>query len=120
MYPLWIIQQYKTTFHLHPTKSKLLSLSLKPVYSYMTGTQLDGAQSSLNDVKAQTTIVSSQNFIDDVDKINSMTSFDVILFNHAQSEMKEMMEPALSEYSWWRELNDNDSCIIWFPRMNDQ
>ncbi len=59
-------------------KSKLLYFNLNFFYSYITGTQLVSAQISLNDVKAQTTIVSYPKSIDQINKTKYMTMIDTI------------------------------------------
>ncbi len=119
MDPLRVIQQYKSC-EFHPNNSKLSSLSLKSVYSHITGTQLDGAHNSLNDVKAQSIIVSSCKFVDYINKTKSITTIYEIFSKRAQSEMKKMMEPVLPVHSPWRELKDDDSSSIWSPGRNDQ
>jgi hypothetical protein len=70
MDPLEVIKAYKCP--LHPTKSKLDSLELGVVYRFITGNNLNGAHDSLVDVKAQTTVITSPQFRDQIDRVKSI------------------------------------------------
>eukprot|EP00956_Cyclotella_meneghiniana_P001873 scaffold2044_cov23-Cyclotella_meneghiniana.AAC.2 len=70
MDPLEVIKGYKCPPH--PDKSKLDSLELGVVYHFVTGINLNGAHDSLVDVKAQTTVITSVQFCNFIDKTKSI------------------------------------------------
>ncbi len=75
-----------------------------------------GTCNTLNNVKTQTTILSSPKFIDYINKAKSETTINAILSKQSHSETKKKMEPTQPLHPPRRELNDDDSCSIWSPR----
>ena len=71
MDPLEVIKGYKCP--LHPDKNKLDGLELSVVYHFITGVNLNGAHDSLVDAKAQTTVITSAQFREYIDKAKSIT-----------------------------------------------
>ena len=116
MDPLDVIRRYKSCKY-HPSKSKLHSLSLSSVYKYHTGNELVNAHNSLYDAQAQIEIVTSPNFIEFIDKSNSICSVEDIFTKKQQNEIRKIMEPTRPVHLPWVELRDGDEG--WSPPIRD-
>jgi hypothetical protein len=117
MDPLEIIKAYQCP--LNPNKSKLDSLELGVVYQFITGQNLNGAHDALVDVKAQTTVITSQQFKDFIDKKKSIQLVENIFTAAEQREMKKKAEPLCPVHKPWRELIEGDD-FSYTPSRTDR
>jgi len=99
---------------LHPSKSKLESFRLTTVYHHITGTPLQGAHDSVIDVQAQSTVVTSSQFIKFIDKSQSIRSIEDIFSRCDKLEMTKKMEPLRLVHLPWKEVSRENN-ITWEP-----
>ena len=92
MDPYRVISTY-TGCRLHPSKSKLDSLSLGVVWKHLFGGNLNGAHDSQVDAKAQTDIIVHEHFIPFVNRTQSIQEIENIFTARQQNEWKKTMEP---------------------------
>lgn len=115
--PLKVIRHYKLS-KLHPSKSKLESLRLESIYYFITGTELQGAHNSKNDVKAQTTIISSELFLPFIDHAASVSHVKDMFSKSERAAMMKKMEPTRPVYPPWKEQTPEQN-ITWTPHPDD-
>ncbi len=116
MDPLKMIKHYKSC-PLHPSKSKLESLRLDIIYRFVTGTELQGAHNSLNDVRAQTTIVTSNKLRNFIDKSISVSSIDDIFSRQEKADILKTLESIRPVHEPWMEINatSDNAGFSWSP-----
>ena len=115
--PYQVINHFKSC-KLNPAKSKLESLSLGCVWTFLKDQNLNGAHDSLVDVKAQTDVVTDDFVIPFINRTTSIRAIHEIFSRREQSEMMEKMEPFRSVHLPWVEIN-KDEQTIWTPSMDD-
>ncbi len=116
MDPLEVIKTYKCP--LHPVKSKLDSLELGVVYHYITGHNLNGAHDALVDVKAQTTLITSEHYREYIDKSKSIRLVEDIFTTAEQRDMLKKMESLRPVHEPWFELIEGDGFTYTPPRTD--
>ena len=107
MDPLEVIKTYSGC-KLHPSKSKLESLELGCVYKHITGSNLNGAHDSLVDVRAQTAVITSKDFVPYINKTKSIRLIQDIFSRAEQREMLKRLEPLRPVHSPWVELVEGE------------
>ena len=115
--PYRVISSYKMC-QLHPTKSKLPSLSLGVVWKHLNGANLNGAHDSLVDVKAQSDIITHGDFVPYIDRTQSIQEITDIFTKTQESEWKKKMESVRQVHEPWVEQS-NDINVTWLPKRED-
>jgi len=118
MDPYRVISTY-TGCRLHPSKSKLDSLSLGVVWKHLFGGNLNGAHDSQVDAKAQTDIIVHEHFVPFVNRTQSIQEIENIFTARQQNEWKKTMEPLRPVHSPWLEQTA-DQNVEWQPSFNDK
>jgi len=83
--PLKVIFQYRSC-KLNKSKSFIESYSLGVVWKYIKGRPLEGARNSLVDANLPTDIVLHKDFINYIDKLNSVRTIDSIIMKKQQNK----------------------------------
>jgi len=99
-----VIEKYKTC-PFNKTKSKIEAYVLGIVWKYANnGSNLNGAQDSLVDERAQTDILTHSSFVPFIDRASSIQPIDEIFPRTLQNEWKKNMEPTRPVHAPWVEL----------------
>jgi hypothetical protein len=117
MDPLEVIKRYKCPLHLD--KSKLDSLELGVVYHFVTGVNLNVAHDSLVDVKAQTTVITSAQFREYIDKAKSIRLVEDIFTGVKKRDMLKKMDPLRPVHEPWLKFVEGDG-LSWTPPRTDR
>jgi hypothetical protein len=115
--PYKIITEYKSC-PFHQSKSKLEKLELGAVWKHLMGQNLNGAHNSLVDVRAQTDIVTSTQFLPFIDRAKSIRPIDEIFSRATQRLMAKELEPSRPVHEPWVEFDETNN-IEWEPRQVD-
>ena len=107
MDPLEVIKAYQSP--LNPNKSKLDSLELGVVYQFITKQNLNGAHDALVDAKAQTTVITSAQFRDYINKMKSIRLVEDIFSGAEKRDMLKAMESLRPVHEPWFELVEGDN-----------
>ena len=115
--PYKVVSEYKTC-PFHPSKSKLEKLELGAVWKHLMGQNLNGAHNSLVDVKAQTDIVTSQQFLPFIDRCKSIRPMDELFSRATQRQMAKELEPSRPVHEPWVEFDEHNT-LDWERRRDD-
>jgi inhibitor of KinA sporulation pathway (predicted exonuclease) len=104
--PMSTIKHYKSCqLNREKTNPRIESYELGCVWSYLTKKNLNGAHNSLVDVKAQTDIVVSDEFMPFLDRKHTYRPITNIWSATEQSEMKKKLESVREVHEPWKELD---------------
>jgi hypothetical protein len=105
---------------LNPKKSKLASLSLGCVWSYIKdGKTLEGAHDSLVDARAQTDILFHPHLVPYIDRSKSIVTMSEVFGKNQLRELLKEIEPTKPVHAPWFELRGDDN-FTWNPPAPDQ
>jgi hypothetical protein len=82
------------------------------------GQNLNGAHNSLVDVKAQTDIVTSRQFLPFIDRSKSIRPMDELFSRATQRQMAKELEPSRPVHEPWVEFDEHNT-LDWEPRRDD-
>jgi len=115
MDPFRMLKKWKSC-PLHQSKSKMPSLALSAVWSYINGgAVLQGAHDSLVDAKAQSDLLVNEAFVPFIDRTDSFSPIEKIFGANELSAMKRVLEPIRPVHKPWEELTA-ESTLEWAPR----
>jgi hypothetical protein len=103
--PYHVIQSY-TSCKIHPTKSKIDSLSLGVVFKFLFEEPIEGAHDSLIDCKSQTTIIINEAFAPFINRSQSVKLITQLFNISTINDWKKRMEPVRPVHEPWVELTD--------------
>lgn len=89
----WQVIKHYSSCKIHPSKSKLESLSLGSVYKFLFGDDLEGAHDSLVDCGAQTQIIMHEDFAPFINRKASIQPITQIFKSKDIAQWKRQMEP---------------------------
>ena len=115
--PMKLIRHYKSCA-INPIKSKIESLELGDVWSFLFKRNLNGAHNSLVDVKAQTDIVTHPSFVPFLNRKESIRLVSDIFSSTKRVKMAKKLEPTHPVHQPWEEL-DKGSTFQWKPDRRD-
>ena len=113
MDPYAILSNYKGC-HLSKHKTNLHNLQLPTVYKFVSGVELTNAHNSLEDCKAQCTILFDKRFHDYWDKPKSVCLIDTIWGQKTKNRAKAAAEPSRAVHEKWKA--DNNAGTWKIPR----
>ena len=115
MDPLKVVRNYKRhPLHKAQLDGSLASLELGCVWTYLHGSNFNGAHDSLVDAKAQADVIVHQKFIPFIDRSKSVQEVSEIFSKTQRSEWRKKMEPDQPVHKPWMEL-DGENDFTWMP-----
>ena len=108
--PYRVIKKY-TGGGLHPSKSKIESLELGVVWSYISKRNFNGQHNSLEDIRAQTDIIIHDQFVRYIDTSFAVQNVTDIFTATQRKSFQKGMESIRPVHSPWTEITPENNVI---------